>query len=91
MYVLSVSSYNHISIFLYVSRRECLKLEYFSTDYGDLKYDDDSDSVVLEFDAGNGDWIPICRDGFDDNAGDVACKQLGHERSSELSTYEVLR
>ena len=54
-----------------------------------MKYDDDS--VALEFDAGNGDWIPICRNGFDDNAGDVACRQLGHERSSELSTYEVLR
>ena len=89
MYVLSVSSYNHISICLYLSRRECLKLEYFCTDYGDLKYDDDS--VALEFDAGNGDWIPICRNGFDDNAGDVACRQLGHERSSQLSTYEVLR
>ena len=45
----------------------------------------------MEFDTGDGDWIPICRNGFDDNAGDVACKQLGYKQSDELSTYQIIR
>ena len=31
-------------------------------------------------------WGGICRNGFDDDDGDVACRQLGYLRSSDLYT-----
>ena len=35
--------------------------------------------------------IPICEDGFDDDAGRVACRQLRYGPYSGLLTYEVHR
>ena len=63
------------------------------TEYGDLRLTEggsDSDGA-LEFDTGDRDWTPICKSGFDNDAGDVACKQLGYKQSSDLTTYEVIR
>ena len=31
-------------------------------------------------------WYTVCRDGFDDNAGDVACHQLGYAKASNVYT-----
>ena len=39
----------------------------------------------------DGGWIPICEDKFDDNAGRVACRQLGYGPYSGLLSYEVQR
>ena len=33
-------------------------------------------------------WGSVCKDGFDDDAGDVACRQLGYLRSSDVYVYE---
>ena len=52
--------------------------------------DSDADGA-LQLDTGDGEWTPICKNGFDDDAADVACKQLGYKQSSELSTYQVIR
>ena len=32
-------------------------------------------------------WKAVCNNGFDDNAGDVACKQLGFKRSTGVYVY----
>ena len=42
------------------------------------------DSGRLEFKLSNGTWGTVCSQGFDDDAGDVACKQLGYLRSSDI-------
>ena len=58
--------------------------------YGDLRLRggaDESDGR-LEFDSGFGGWGVICTTGFDDDAGDVACRQLGYVRSSDVYTYD---
>ena len=64
-----------------------MKLQVFSTDYGDLKIYKGGKSGGLLFE--DEDWIPICENGFDDNAGVVACRQLGYESYSGLLSYEV--
>ena len=60
---------------------------YFSVAYGDLRIREGGDSGLLEFDAGNDGWLQICRDGFDNDAGDVACRQLGYIEASDVYTY----
>jgi len=42
------------------------------------------DSGRLEFQLVNGTWGTVCSQGFDDDAGDVACKQLGYRRSTDV-------
>ena len=34
-------------------------------------------------------WGDVCRNGFDDEAGDVACRQLGYLRSSHVYTEYI--
>ena len=55
--------------------------------YGDLRISGGTDSGQLEFDSGYGDWGAICTSGFNDDAGDVACRQLGYIQSSDVYTY----
>ena len=63
-----------------------LKL-FFPIEYGDLRIREGSDSGLLEFDIGYYEWHPICKDGFDDDAGDVACRQLGYAWLSDVYVY----
>ena len=59
-----------------------------SIDYGDIRIVGGTDSGPLEFDRGYYDWGVICKDGFNDDAGDVACRQLGYLRSSDVYVAE---
>ena len=56
--------------------------------YGDLRISGGTDSGRLEFNSGYNDWGAICTTGFDDDAGDVACRQLGYVRASDVYTYD---
>ena len=47
-----------------------------------------ADSGRLEFNNGYNDWGAVCTTGFDDDAGDVACRQLGYVRASDVYTYD---
>ena len=38
----------------------------------------------LEFQLADGTWGTVCSQGFNDDAGDVACKQLGYRRSDDI-------
>ena len=40
----------------------------------------------LEIQNRDGSWGTICSSGFDDDAGDVACSQLGYDESSRVYT-----
>ena len=40
----------------------------------------------LEMEDRSGRWGTICDSGFDDDAGDVACSQLGYDRSFDVYT-----
>ena len=53
-------------------------------DYGDLRIYGGGDSGRLEFRLDNGTWGTVCNEGFDDDAGDVACIQLGYRQSSDV-------
>ena len=56
---------------------------YFSIAYyGELQINDD----LLEFYNGS-NWGAVCTNGFNDDAGDVACKQLGYGAASNIYTY----
>ena len=55
--------------------------------YGDLRINGGGKSGQLEFNR-IGYWGAVCSDGFDDDAGDVACRQLGYLRSSDVYVYE---
>ena len=33
-------------------------------------------------------WGRVCADGFDDNAADVVCRNLGYLRSNGMYTYD---
>ena len=58
---------------------------YFSIAYyGDLRINGGGKSGQLEFYYYG--WGAVCKDGFDDDAGDVACRQLGYVRSSDVYT-----
>ena len=54
--------------------------------YGDLRIIGGTESGQLEFYRYR--WGIICKDGFDDDAGDVACRQLGYARSSDVYVVE---
>ena len=53
--------------------------------YGNIRISGGGDDGQLEFYDGR--WGAVCTDGFDDDAGDVACKQLGYLQSSNVYTY----
>ena len=52
--------------------------------YGALRIFGGGDSGRLEFQLANGTWGTICDKGFDNDAGKVACRQLGYRRSSDV-------
>ena len=58
-----------------------------SIDNGELQIWFSKGGKNLASDRGSGDWGTICKDGFDDDAGDVACKQLGYVQFSDVYTY----
>jgi len=55
--------------------------------YGDLRINGGGDDGRLEFRVSYSDWRTICTNGFDDDAGDVACQQLGYVQSKDVYTY----
>jgi len=55
--------------------------------YGDLRISGGGKDGKLEFQVSYGDWRSICTDGFDDEAGDVACRQLGYVQSKDVYAY----
>ena len=54
--------------------------------FGDIRINGDGRSGRLEFRDIVG-WSTVCAGGFDDNAGEVACRQLGYVRSSDVQSY----
>ena len=61
----------------------CLSTESF----GDVRISGGGDSGRLEFRSSNGQWGTVCRNGFDDDAADVACRQLDYVQADDLYTY----
>jgi len=55
--------------------------------YGDVRISGGGKNGKLEFQDSNGVWGSICTNGFDDDAGDVACRQLGYLQASNVYTY----
>lgn len=55
--------------------------------FADVRITEGGNSGRLEFQDSDGNWGTVCRDGFDDDAGDVACDQLGYLGASDVSTY----
>lgn len=52
-----------------------------------VRISDGGKSGKLEFQDNGGSWGAVCLDGFDQDAADVACRQLGYSQASELYTY----
>ena len=66
---------------MYIHTYICIVLE-----YGDLRISGGGKSGRLEIQDEAGRWGTICSRGFDDDAGDVACSQLGYGVSSRVYT-----
>ena len=49
-------------------------------EYGDLRINGSGRAGKLQFQDDHGNWSSLCITGFNDYAGDVACKQLGYKR-----------
>ena len=60
---------------------------YLSLGYGDIRILGDGDSGELLFEEYEYNWNTVCVTGFGDNAGDVACRHLGYQRSTDVYTY----
>jgi len=56
--------------------------------YGDLRIERGESSGRLEFQRRDGTWGTVCERGFNDDAADVACNQLGYRRAS---SYDITR
>ena len=67
----------------------CLGVQFlvFSIAFGDVRINDGGSSGRLEFQIDNGKWGTVCRSGFNNDAGDVACRQLGYVQSSDVYSY----
>ena len=62
---------------------------YLSTaSFGDVRITNGGDSGRLEFRGSNSLWGAVCRNGFDDDAADVACRQLDYVRANDVYTYD---
>ena len=66
-----------------LSFRPCIYSEYIivATGYGDLWLNGSNN--ILEFQLSDGTWGTVCIRGFDDDAADTACKQLGYQSESK--------
>ena len=53
-----------------------------------MKIDGGGDSGRLEFKDRNGEWGTVCDHGFDREAGEVACKQMGYRRCDKILDHE---
>ena len=51
----------------------------FCTGYGDLRITGGGSYGTLEFKQRDGQWGTVCNRGFDTDAADVACRQLGYD------------
>ena len=60
----------------------CLATESF----GDVRIAGGGDSGRLEF-RNNAQWGTVCKNGFDDDAADVACRQLDYVQADDVYTY----
>jgi len=56
----------------------CFDCALFYVGYGDLRINSGSNGGILEIQIGDGIWGTVCSSGFDQNAANVACKQLGY-------------
>ena len=54
---------------------------------GDIQINGSGNSGLLQFDKGYDDWGAICEYGFYDDAGSLACAQLGYEGFTDVFTY----
>ena len=61
----------------------CLSTESF----GDVRITGGGDSGRLEFWSSSSRWGTVCRNGFNDDAADVACRQLDYVQSDDVYTY----
>ena len=59
----------------------------FSIALGDIHITEGGSHGRLEFQDDDGSWGTVCKDGFNDDAGDVACDQLGYIRATDVYTY----
>ena len=67
----------------------CLGIQFlvFSIAFGDVRISEGHRSGRLEFQNDDGNWGTVCRGGFNNDAGDVACRQLGYVGSSDVYSY----
>ena len=65
----------------------CSNIGYLSIALGDLRIREGGNSGQLEIQSSSSEWSAICDTGFDDDAGDVACRQLGYIQSSDVHSY----
>ena len=70
-------------IFYSVPMTSCLSTE----SIGDVRITGGGDSGRLEFRISNFQWSTVCRNGFDDDAADVACRQLDYVRADDVYTF----
>ena len=54
---------------------------------GDIRISGGGKSGLLQYNKGDDDWGAICKYGIDDDAGDIACTQLGYRRSTDIFVY----
>ena len=73
--------YNVAILHIYYDNSGYFSIE--SYDYGVLRISSEGKFGQLEFYNGS-NWGAVCTNGFNDDAGDVACRQLGYGRSSNI-------
>ena len=56
----------------------CMTLLHYCIDYGELRIYGGGNYGRLEFRQRDGQWGTVCSQGFDVDAADVACEQLGY-------------
>ena len=59
-----------------------------SAGYGEVRIEGGGESGRLEFKDNGGEWGTVCDHGFDREAGDVACKQMGYRRCDKVLDHQ---